>query len=547
MERIRKLREQMRMGKSIYELPLRVTFYARVSTDKVEQQGSLKHQVDYYTEQITKNKNWVFVSGYVDEGISGTSTYKRDSFLRMIADAHCGRFDFIITKEISRFSRSTLDSIRYTQELLEAGVGVLFQNDNINTLDADSEFRLVVMAGVAQDEVRKLSERLKFGFRQSIQGGRVLGNDCIWGYEKKDCKLSIQEEQAQAVRMIFTLYATGRYGVRRLARELTENGYVSRVGTGFSEATIRSILRNPKYKGWYCGHKTQSLDYRTKRRAVLEPEEWVMYPDPDVPAIVSEELWERANTILKERGERARTHAFAYQNRYPYSGKIFCEKHEMPCHRRTFHTTEGMVEYWSCRMYRLQGRAGCDLPNVRTAELNKILTALLPQVIFDKQAVFALVCQSVEDAAAHDEASFTSLQRQLWQITQKKEKLLELCMEGRLPDVEFQKQNEKYNAQCNLLWNRIRARKAAQEQENKTQAQLVQAMEQELYGTLHEEIAAALLEKAVICADSTKERIHLKLDFGRGQCASVSFSRKPFTFCREPFLQYAQPNADCAQ
>ena len=156
MKRIQTLREQMRMGKSLYDLPLRVTYYARVSTDKLEQQGSLKNQVQYYTEQIQKNRNWIFVEGYVDEGISGTSTEEREDFLRMIADAHCGRFDFIITKEISRFSRNTLDSIRYTQELLEAGVGVLFQNDNINTLDADSEFRLVVMAGVAQDEVRKL-------------------------------------------------------------------------------------------------------------------------------------------------------------------------------------------------------------------------------------------------------------------------------------------------------------------------------------------------------------------------------------------------------
>ena len=166
-----------------------MTFYARVSTEKVEQQGSLENQIQYYTEFIQQNPNWTYIPGYIDEGISGTSTYKRDSFLRMIADAQRGMFDFIITKEISRFSRNTLDSIQYTQELLENNVGVLFQNDNINTLDSDSEFRLVVMAGVAQDEVRKLSERLKFGFRQSIKNGRVLGNNRLWGYDKKDCKL----------------------------------------------------------------------------------------------------------------------------------------------------------------------------------------------------------------------------------------------------------------------------------------------------------------------------------------------------------------------
>ena len=184
---VHRIRTEMRMGKSIYDLPLRVTFYARVSTDKDEQLNSLENQVQYYTEFIQSKPNWTYCSGYIDEGISGTSTKKRDSFNRMIADAKAGRFDFIITKEISRFSRSTLDSIQYTQELLEHDVGVFFQNDNINTLDSDSEFRLVVMAGVAQDEVRKLSERLKFGFRQAIKNGHVLGNDKLWGYDHKYC------------------------------------------------------------------------------------------------------------------------------------------------------------------------------------------------------------------------------------------------------------------------------------------------------------------------------------------------------------------------
>ena len=223
MVTIRWLREQIRQGKTIYDLPLRVTFYARVSTEKVEQQGSLENQIQYYTEFIQKNPNWTYVPGYIDEGISGTSTYKRDSFLRMIEDAKRGMFDFIITKEISRFSRNTLDSIQYTQELLDNNVGVLFQNDNINTLDSDSEFRLIVMAGVAQDEVRKLSERLKFGFRQSIKNGHVLGNNRLWGYDKKDCKLTIIPEQAEAVKLIFQLYATGNYGLRKLSQELTRH------------------------------------------------------------------------------------------------------------------------------------------------------------------------------------------------------------------------------------------------------------------------------------------------------------------------------------
>ena len=234
MMTIRWLREQMRQGKSIFDLPLRVTFYARVSTEKVEQQGSLENQIQYYTEFIQKNPNWTYIPGYIDEGISGTSTYKRDSFLRMIADAQRGMFDFIITKEISRFSRNTLDSIQYTQELLENNVGVLFQNDNINTLDSDSEFRLVVMAGVAQDEVRKLSERLKFGFRQSIKNGHVLGNNRLWGYDwHKDYDGSPMEEY-------FLSVAREDFRLRRCVN------FAVRLGEDFIG---EAVLYNPDWQG----------------------------------------------------------------------------------------------------------------------------------------------------------------------------------------------------------------------------------------------------------------------------------------------------------
>jgi len=294
----------MRMGRSFYDLPLRVTFYARVSTDQDEQISSLENQVQYYTELIQSKPNWKFVPGYVDEGISGGSTKKRENFNRMIRDAKAGMFDFIITKEISRFSRSTLDSIKYTQELLDYNVGVFFQNDNINTLDTDSEFRLVIMAGVAQDEIRKLLERLKFGFRQAIQNGHVLGSDRLYGYDKKDCVLTVNEGEAEIIRIIFDLYGNQQLGTRTISKRLTELGYTSREGNAFNTLTIRHILENPKYKGWYCGNKSQSVDYRTKRNIPLDEREWVMYPDPSIPAIVPAQLWDRANALYKKKARR---------------------------------------------------------------------------------------------------------------------------------------------------------------------------------------------------------------------------------------------------
>ena len=202
--------------RSIYDLPLRVTYYARVSSESDEQLNSLSNQVAYYENLIRKNLEWTFVPGYIDEGLSAATTKKRENFHRMVEDGKAGLFDLIITKEITRFARNTLDSIQYTRDLLNAGVGVFFQNDNINTFDEDSELRLTIMSGIAQDELRKLSSRVKFGHQQAIKNSVVLGNNRIFGYQKDRGRLVIDEEQAPMVQELFRLYATGEYSMKQI-------------------------------------------------------------------------------------------------------------------------------------------------------------------------------------------------------------------------------------------------------------------------------------------------------------------------------------------
>ena len=226
------VQQQLSVGKSIYDLPLRVAYYARVSTERDQQLNSLENQVSYYESFIRDSANWKFAGGYIDEGISGTSTLKRENFLRMIADAEAGHFDLIVTKEISRFARDTLDSIQYTRRLLKAGVGVFFQSDNINTLNSDAELRLTIMASLAQDEVRRLSERVRFGMQRAYEAGRVLGNENIYGYNKEKGKLTVNEEQAAFVRTLFNLYDSGKYGFRTIARVLGEMGFTNQKEIG---------------------------------------------------------------------------------------------------------------------------------------------------------------------------------------------------------------------------------------------------------------------------------------------------------------------------
>ena len=213
--------------KSIYDIPLRVTYYARVSSESDEQLNSLGNQITYYEDLIKRNKNWTFVPGYIDEGLSGISTKKRENFNRMIEDAAEDKFDLVITKEISRFARNTLDSIQYTRQLLSHGVGVFFQNDNINTLDEDSELRLSIMSSIAQDELRKLSSRVKFGHQQAIKDSVVLGNSRIFGYVKDGGRLVIDEAEAAMVRELFELYATDEYSVKQIENIFWERATVT--------------------------------------------------------------------------------------------------------------------------------------------------------------------------------------------------------------------------------------------------------------------------------------------------------------------------------
>ena len=537
---VRKIRNELRMGRSIYDLPLRVTFYARVSTDMDAQLNSLENQVQYYTELIQSKPNWTFVPGYIDEGISGGTTKKREDFNRMIRDARNGLFDFIITKEISRFSRSTLDSIQYTQELLDYNVGVLFQNDNINTLDTDSEFRLVVMAGVAQDEIRKLSERIKFGHRQAIKNGRVLGNDKLYGYDKKDCVLTINEEEAEIVRTVFDLYANHGLGTRKISQKLLELGYTSREGNAFNVLTIRHMLENPKYKGWYCGNKTQSLDYRTKKKAFLDESEWVMYPDPTIPAIVPEELWDRANAIYRERKIQMKEHASGatYHNRYPYSGKIICEEHGTTFHRRVLNKKSGDEEVWQCKVYRTGGRAACAAPQLRSTELDSILAEIFKQMVKNQNIIIdslLAVLQSVPQEVDYSKAA-ARVEEEMAALNAKKDRLLELNLDGAISNTEFKTRNDGFNHQLQTLEAQlatIRTEERRQKESALDTEQIRRVLEKELSfeNGINSNLVSTILDRVIVKRESTKQEIHLDIFLKLGTQFEAVYGPKNLPAC----------------
>lgn len=453
------IRKELANRKTIYDLNLRVAYYARVSTDKDDQLHSLEAQQSYFENMITDNPNWTFTKGYVDEGLSGTSTKHRESFLEMIKDGKAKKFDLLLTKEISRFARNTVDSLQYTQELLMNGIGVFFENDNINTLDSDSELRLTIMASIAQDESRKTSGRVKFGFKKSIENGVVLGNDCIWGYRKEKGKLIVVPEEAEMVQSIFDMYANQGYGVRKIAKVLSESGLRNSNGNPFSFSSIRGILGNPKYKGYYCGGKTHKLDFKSNKVKYLPQEEWTMYKEETnetVPQIVSEELWDKANRILKERAEKiASGDKTSYQNKYLYSGKIVCGEHNTCYHHTIYKYKSGNKELWTCKEYGNGNK--CRNPLVYTSEIDAVMREVYSRIVCEKSSIVNELIELYKQCGSTKAIAKArrKTENDINAIISKKNKLLDLVMDDRLSNEEFEKRNNVFNEQIDELKSKL--------------------------------------------------------------------------------------------
>ncbi len=454
------VRQQMRT-KSIYDIPLRVTFYARVSSEKDEQLNSLDNQISYYRNFIKKNANWEFVDGYIDEGLSGMSTKKRENFHNMVNDAKDGLFDLVITKEITRFARNTLDSIQYTRELLSCGVGVFFQNDNINTLDEDSELRLTIMSGIAQDELRKLSSRIKFGHQEAIKKSVVLGNSRIFGYRKDNKRLVIDEKEAEMVRELFTLYATDKYSMKQLEDIFWSKGYRNNNGKKICHSTMSNTISNPKYKGYYVGNKVKIVDMFTKKQKFLPPEEWVMFKDETgeiVPAIVSEELWEQANAVLKRRSRDVKNRQNQCNHANLLTGKMYCTHCGRLYYRKDSKDRKGNVlSRWICSGKIANGAASCPSFTIYEEEIKEVLYEVFKDTAEDAKRIIeeytSLYTEITEKNASA--ADLKRLKDRLDLLSRKKSKLLEYNIAGQISDRDFIEMNMQITKESSEVYSAI--------------------------------------------------------------------------------------------
>ncbi|MEE1057028.1 MAG: recombinase family protein [Acutalibacteraceae bacterium] len=449
----------------------RVVAYCRVSTDKFDQANSLESQQRYFNEYIKRNSLWELYEIYIDEGISGTSTKKRTSFNRMIEDAKAKKFDLIITKEISRFARNTLDSIGYTRELKSYGIGVIFMNDNINTLDADAELRLTIMSSIAQEESRKTSDRVKWGQRRMMEQGVVFGRDML-GYDVRGGKLYINEEGAETVKLIYHKFLDEGKGTHIIAKELREAGIkTSTYMKDWSYTVILRILKNEKYCGDLIQQKSYTPDYLSHNKKYNKGEvEYVTILNHHKP-IISRETFEATQREI-ERRKNLYGAKNGFANRYAMSGKIICgECGSTFVHRKKNSSNGNQNESWACIQYQKYGiehtnknneKIGCSNVSINEKDIRLILQYVLADALTDRKKIIESVLSIVSNVLKSDygKNNLTYFTNKLQKIENKKQKLLDMCLSGDVEISDYHKACERLKSEYDNLSEKLQKEKA---------------------------------------------------------------------------------------
>jgi len=451
----------------------RTAIYGRVSTQHEQQLSAFENQQAWYEQEAARHDDWVIVDRYYDEGVTGTAASKRPEFMRMLDDAKQHKFDLIVTREVCRFARNTVDALSITRMLQNLGIEVYFIQDGIWTMSGDGELRLSIMATLAQEESRKVSERVRAGLAISRKNGILHGSGNILGYDRKDSTYVINPEQAYSVRKIFELYAQG-LGYQKICNELTRLGCKNASGkVDWTVERIGRVLRNATYKGYICYNKSHRNNYLEQKRIAHKEEEYV-YKKGNFEPIVSEELWNQCEEIrLRKttvfRDENGNTSKFG--RREPQSvwsnllrcscGSAFArflwrvnadgsKNYGYVCYRQKRSATASYLH-----KHGLEDNIVCEENSIPEWHLNLMAYIVFSNVWGDKKEAVLLACKMLEECAVEEQRAAGSvtagLTRKLDRLKKQQAGLREMRALGDISREEFQQDNQQLQQDIDAL------------------------------------------------------------------------------------------------
>ena len=433
----------------------RVAAYCRVSSDHIEQKTSYDAQIDEYTNRIQNNPKWEFAGIYADEAKSGTSTHRRPDFNRLILDAKRGKIDLILTKSISRFARNTEDSVHTVRMLKAIDVEVFFEKENISSFDTKSEMIFTILASVAQEESRNISENCTWGIQKKMRDGApIVNHNRFLGYDKnEDGELIINEEEAKVVRYIFNRYLEGA-GYTTIARECEAKGYKTGAGkTKWHGSTVSGILQNEKYYGELLQQKTITVDYLTHKRVDNKGQKDMFRIEENHQAIISKEVWLAAKAKREQKFVAASgndTNREKYAAKYAFSGKLICANCGSTLKRRTWNAkTPNERIVWQCNDYINKGVVSCSTKAIGDLTIKRAFVAWYNSVLDDKAAFFDTFIKTIERVVkkSKDKNKFQQAQNEIRKLEDRISKLVQMKIDGEISQEDFKRE---YSALCEI-------------------------------------------------------------------------------------------------
>lgn len=447
----------------------RVAIYGRVSTEHDAQLSAFENQQAWYETEASRHPDWIIVARFYDEGITGTAAKKRPQFMQMIKRAQKGEFDLIVTREVCRFARNTVDSLSYTRELKALGVEVYFISDNLWTFADDSELRLSIFATLAQDESRKISERVHAGQKISREKGVLYGTGNILGYDRVDGTYVINEAQAGVVRKIFDLYEAG-LGFKKICNELTRLGYKNASGkVEWVVSNICRIIQNATYKGYICYNKSHSDNYLTQKRVNHRIADY-QYIKGTFEPIISEEQWDNCQKIRTSRRSKLLT-PDGQETTIPRNAEksIWTKKLRCSCgssfQRYKWHVKENGSKDYGYTCYRqarsaskthliqhgLNANIVCQSKSIPAWQLDLMASEVFKHVFHKRKDAVLMACKIIAECYTKDSDTYDgfidSCKDEIAKLKKRQRNLREMCADGIISRSDFMEDSQQIDSE----------------------------------------------------------------------------------------------------